>query len=80
MLNIDELIIVYNILNHQINKMVIRIVLCYPITNLAKFEFVYFDSFIICVVFRLANILKYMLLTRPMNSPLIRDGQKNLRN
>ena len=49
MLNIDELIIIYIILNYQINKRVIRVVSCYPITNC--------DPFIICVVFVLANTI-----------------------
>ena len=54
MLNIDELIIIYIILNNQINKQVI--------------EYVIFDSFIIRVVFGSANTVEYLLLTRPVNT------------
>ena len=42
-LNFDELIIVYIILNYQINKLVIHVVSCYPITNWVVFEFFIFD-------------------------------------
>ena len=58
-LNIDELIIIYIILNYQINKRVIRIVLCYPIINWVIFEFVIFDLFIIRAVFELVNTVEY---------------------
>ena len=55
-LNIDELIIIYIILKYQINKQVIRIVLCYPITNEIMFEFFFiFDPFLIRVVLGLGN-------------------------
>ena len=51
-LNIDELIIIYIILNYQINKQVTCVISCYPITNWVLFEFINYDLFIICVVFR----------------------------
>ena len=53
MLNINELIIIYIILNYQINK--------------CGCEFVIFYPFIIFVVFELMNIMEYsyMLLTLP---------------
>ena len=47
MLNIDRLIIIHIILNGQINKRVIRVVLCYPVTHRVEFEFVIFDPIII---------------------------------
>ena len=53
MLNIDELIIIYIILKYQINKQVIRIVLCLP--NKIVFEFFIFDPYLIRVVIGLAN-------------------------
>ena len=68
MLNIDELIIIYIILNYQINKRVTCVVLCYSITNWVVFEFVISDPFIIHVVFELANTIENRLLTRPANS------------
>ena len=43
-LNIDELIIIHINLNEQINKQVIRVVLCYPITNWIVFQFVNFNT------------------------------------
>ena len=61
-LNIDEYIIIYIILNYHINKWVIHVVLCYPITNWVVFEFIIFDSFIICIVFELTNTIKCILL------------------
>ena len=65
MLNIDELIIIYIILNYQINKRVIRIVSCYPIIHWIVFEFVIVGSFVIS---ELVNTVKYLLLTRPANT------------
>ena len=61
-LNIDEYIIIYIILNYHINKWVIHVVSCYPITNWVVFEFIIFDSFIICIVFELTNTIKCILL------------------
>ena len=67
-LNIDELIIFYIILNYQINKRVILAVSCYTITNRVVFEFIIFDLFINCIFFELANTIECMLLIRPMNT------------
>ena len=58
-LNIDELIIIYIILNYQINKRVIRVVSCSPVTTWVVFEFVIFDLFIFRVVFGLVNTVEY---------------------
>ena len=71
-LNMDELIIIYIILNYQINKWVIRIISCCQITNWVVFEFVIFDPFIIHVVFKMANTVEYLLFTRPNHNPLTR--------
>ena len=68
MLNIDELIITYIILNYQINKRATRVVLCYMITNRVVFEYVISDPFIICVVFGLVNIVANLLLIRSVNT------------
>ena len=57
MLNIYELVINYIDLNDQINKRVILVVSCYPITNCVVFEFVNFDTIIICVMFGLVNTI-----------------------
>ena len=54
MLTIDWLIVIYINLNDQINKRVIRAVLCYPITIMAICNF---DTIIIRVVFGLANTM-----------------------
>ena len=56
MLNIDELILIYIILNYQINKRVTRVISCYTITNWVMFGYVIFNSFIIRIVFGLVNI------------------------
>ena len=63
MLNIDELIIIYIILNYQINKRATHVVSYYSITNCAVFEFVIFYPFIIRVLFVLMNTIENMLLT-----------------
>ena len=63
MLNIDELIIIYIILNYQINKQVTRVLSCYMITNWVVFEFIIYDSFINCIVFGLMNKIENLLLT-----------------
>ena len=63
MLNIDELIQIYIILNYQINKRVTRVISCYTITNRVMFEFVIFDMFIIRVIFGLVNTVDNLLLT-----------------
>ena len=39
-LNIDELVIIYIILNYQINKLVICVILCHSITNWVVFQFI----------------------------------------
>ena len=52
MLNIDELIILYIILNYKINKHVTCVISCYLITNWVLFEFINYDMFIICIVLR----------------------------
>ena len=62
MLNIDELIINYIILNYQINKFVIRVISYYPIINWIVFELVILYSFILRV-----QINEYMLLTKLTN-------------
>ena len=67
MSSIDELIIIYIILNYQINKRVTCVVLCYSITNWIAFEFVISNPFIIHVVFELPNTIENRLLTRPTN-------------
>ena len=67
-LNIDESIIIYIILNYQISKWVMRVVSCYTNTNWVIFEFVIFDLLIIRVVFGLANTIESLLLTRPTNT------------
>ena len=59
-LNIDGLVINDVNLNDQINTWVLRIVLCYQITNHVVFEFVNFDKIVISVVFGLTNIVKYL--------------------
>ena len=51
------------ILNYQIHERVIRVVLCYTITNWVVFEFIIFDSFIISVVFGLMNNVENLLFT-----------------
>ena len=56
MLNINEIIIIYIILNYQINKRVTRVISCYMITNWVMFEYVIFNSFIIRIVFGFVNI------------------------
>ena len=71
-LNKNELIIIYLILNCQINKQVIRVILCYPITNWVVFEFVIFDQFIIFVVFGMVTTVQYLLLTQPKHDLLTR--------
>ena len=58
MLNIDELIIIYIILNYKINKLVTCVVSCYLITDYVVFEFVIFYLFIIRVMIGLANIVE----------------------
>ena len=49
-LNIDELIVIRTNLNDQINKRIIRVVSCYPITNWVVFEFVILTQllFVLC--------------------------------
>ena len=59
-LNIDGLVINYINLNDKINKRVICVVTCHPITNWVVFNFVNFDTIIIPIVFGLANIVEYM--------------------
>ena len=49
----------YIILNYQINKRVIRVVSCSPVTTWVVFEFVIFDLFIFRVVFGLVNTVEY---------------------
>ena len=55
MLNIDELIIFYIILNYQINNRVIRDISCHPIINWVMLEIVLFDllSFMSCSGWRI---------------------------
>ena len=50
-LNINELIILYIILNYQINKRVTLIASCYSNTNGVVLKFVIYNSFIIHVMF-----------------------------
>ena len=57
MLNINELVINYINLNDQINKQIICVLSCYPITNLVMFEFINFDIIIIRIRFGLTNII-----------------------
>ena len=58
-LNIEEFIIIYIILNYQINNMVIRVLSYYTFINWIMFQFVIFDLFIsIRVLFRLTNTLE----------------------
>ena len=57
-LNIEELIIIYIILNYQINKLVIRVLSCYTFINWIVFEFVIFNLFIIRVVLELTNTVE----------------------
>ena len=45
-LNMNELIIIYIILNYQINERVMHVILCYRNTDWVVFEFVRFDPFI----------------------------------
>ena len=45
---------------------------CYPIINWVVFEFVICDSFIICVVFELTNMVENLLLTRVKHYPRTR--------
>ena len=58
MLNIEEFIIIYIILNYQINDQVTRVLSCYSIINRIMFEFVIYDQFIIHVMFELTNTIK----------------------
>ena len=68
MLNI-KLIMIYIILDYQINKHVIRVISCYPILNWIMFEFVIFNLFIISVwVNKYSKILLIYLLTLFMNT------------
>ena len=62
MFNIDELIIIYLILNYQINKHVIRVMSSYSISNRVVFEYIIFDSFIIRIMSGLTNTVKCLLL------------------
>ena len=66
MLDINELIIIYIILNYQINKWVIRVVLCYQVINWVVFEFFISNLFII----RIVNIVEYLLLIQLKHEPL----------
>ena len=66
MLDINELIIIYIILNYQINKSVIRVVLCYQVINWVVFEFFISNLFII----RIVNIVEYLLLIQLKHEPL----------
>ena len=66
MLDINELIIIYIILNYQINKWVIRVVLCFQVINWVKFEFFISNLFII----RIVNIKEYLLLIQLKHEPL----------
>ena len=50
-LNIDELIILYIILNYQINKRATLIASCYLNINRIVFKFIIYNSFIIHVIF-----------------------------
>ena len=67
MLNINELIINYIILNYQINKRVTHVESCYLVLNWVMFKFVISNPFIIHVIFGLMNIIKNLLLTRLKN-------------
>ena len=71
-LNMDELIIIYIILNYQIIKRVTCIISCYQITNWVVFEFFIFDQLIIHVVFEMTNNIEYLLLTRSKHNSLTR--------
>ena len=61
-LNIDGLVINYINLNDKINKWVMCVMSCNSITNWIVFEFVNFDTIIICVVFGLVNTIKYLYI------------------
>ena len=60
MLKVDGSVINYINLNDQINKRVMHVMLCYPITNWVVFELVNFDTIIIHIVFRLMNTIEYL--------------------
>ena len=66
MLNIDEIVIIYIILNYKIKKRVTCVLSCYTIINWVVFEFVIFDLFFIHVV--LVNTVENLLLTQPMSN------------
>ena len=57
MLNIDELIILYIILNYQITKRVMHVVSCYLITNLIVFLFFIFIHLLFVSYFELTNAI-----------------------
>ena len=63
MLNINELVIIIITLNYQINKLVTLVESCYTVTNWVVFGFVISDSFIIRVMFELANTIENLLST-----------------
>ena len=70
-LNIVGLIIIHINLNDQINKRVICVVSCYPITNwVIVFEFVNFDTIIICVIFELVNTVEYLYIDTTLGHEL----------
>ena len=68
--------IIYIILNYQINKRVIRVVSFYPITNWIVFEFVIFDQFIIPIVIGITNIVlsKSYLISFFLFIPIKKEG------
>ena len=63
MLNFDEFIIIYIILNYKINKQVTHVISSFTIINWIMFEFVISDLFIMHVVFGLTNTIENQLLT-----------------
>ena len=64
MLNFDEFIIIYIILNYKINKQVTHVISSFTIINWIMFEFVISDLFIMHVMFDLTNTIEDPLLTR----------------